>query len=63
MAMEFSDPPRALSVLAYGQSNRDGSPHRGDQLELFGQGRMKPVLLNPDEIDAAAVERYRPGGR
>lgn len=62
LAVEFSSPPRAVSVLAYGQSNREGSPLFGDQLPLFAEGRVKPVRFTDEDVEAGVVRRYRPGG-
>jgi acyl-homoserine-lactone acylase len=62
LAVEFSDPPRAYSVLAYGNSNRAGSPHYYDQARLFAENRMKRVAFTEEEIEGDLVDRYRPGG-
>jgi acyl-homoserine-lactone acylase len=61
LAVEFTDPPRAYSVLAYGNSNREDSPHYYDQAELFADNRMKPVAFAEEDILADLVQRYRPG--
>jgi acyl-homoserine-lactone acylase len=61
LAVEFGDVPRALSVLAYGESPRPGSPYDGDQAELFARGDLKPVAFLAKDVDAGAVRRYRPG--
>jgi acyl-homoserine-lactone acylase len=61
LAVEFGDVPRALSVLAYGESPRPGSPYDGDQAELFARGELKPVAFLAKDVDAGAVRRYRPG--
>lgn len=63
LAVEFGDVPRGYSVLAYGQSPREDSPHHADQAALFAQGRMKRVAWTDEEIRAQAVRRYRPGER
>jgi N-acyl-D-amino-acid deacylase len=60
-AVEFSDPPRALTVLAYGQSARDGHPHETDQLGLFVNGGAKTVAFTEEAIQAGLVRSYRPG--
>lgn len=60
-AVRFSDPPRAYSVLAYGQSSRPDSPHFDDQARMFAEGRMKPVAFTEDQIREELVRRYRPG--
>ena len=61
LAVEFSDPPRAYSVLAYGQSSKEDSPHYTDQSELFARNRMKKVAFTEDEIRAQLLRKYRPG--
>ncbi len=61
LAVEFSDPPRAYSVLAYGQSARESSPHFADQAEMFARGELKRVAFGESEIEAQLVRRYRPG--
>jgi acyl-homoserine-lactone acylase len=60
-AVEFADVPKAYSVLAYGQSSREDSPHHSDQVLMFTEGRMKAVAFTPEEIAAALIRRYRPG--
>ena len=61
LAVEFSDPPRAYSILAYGNSNREDSPYFYDQAELFAENRMKRVAFSEEEILGEIVSRYRPG--
>ena len=61
IAVEFTDLPRAYSVLAYGQSARPDSPHYYDQAEMFAKGEFKRVVLTEKEIDAQTIRRYRPG--
>ena len=60
-AVEFGDVPRAYSVLAYGQSSREDSPHLTDQLEMFARGELKRVAFTEEEIEQDLVRRYRPG--
>ncbi|HSJ05503.1 MAG TPA: penicillin acylase family protein [Longimicrobiales bacterium] len=61
IAVEFGDPPRAYSVLAYGQSPDPTSPYHATQAEMFAAGRMKAVHWTEDDIARATVRRYRPG--
>ncbi|MGW8266141.1 MAG: penicillin acylase family protein [Longimicrobiales bacterium] len=61
LAVEFSDPPRAYSILAYGNSNREDSPYFYDQAELFADNRMKKVAFTEEDILGDLVRRYRPG--
>ncbi|MEJ7812388.1 MAG: penicillin acylase family protein [Gemmatimonadaceae bacterium] len=61
LAVEFGDVPRAYSVLAYGESPREDSPHHSDQAAMFARGEMKRVAYRQADVDAQAVERYHPG--
>jgi acyl-homoserine-lactone acylase len=61
LAVEFTDPPRAYSILAYGQSARSTSPHHADQAALFARGVMKPVAYTREDVERQAERRYRPG--
>ncbi len=61
LAVEFGDTPRAFSVLGYGQSGREDSPHYSDQAELFAANRLKPVAFTDSDIEARLIRRYRPG--
>lgn len=61
LAVEFSDPPRAYSVLAYGQSNAETSPHHTDQAQLFVDNQMKKVAYTEADIKAMLLSQYQPG--
>ena len=61
LAVEFGDIPRAVSVLAYGESPRRNSPWFADQAEMFAKEQLKQVAFTTADIDAQAVLRYRPG--
>ena len=61
LAVEFGDPPRAYSVLAYGQSSKEESPHHADQAELFARNQLKKVAFTEDEIRVQLVRKYKPG--
>ncbi|HET6702478.1 MAG TPA: penicillin acylase family protein, partial [Gemmatimonadaceae bacterium] len=61
IAVEFRDVPRAYSVLAYGESVREDSPHHTDQAEMFARGEMKRVAFTEQDIEAQTIRRYRPG--
>jgi len=60
LAVEFSDPPRAYSILAYGNSNRPESPYYYDQAALFADNRLKRVAFTEAEIQADLVMGYHP---
>jgi acyl-homoserine-lactone acylase len=62
LAVEFGDVPRAYSVLAYGQSPREDSPHYDDQAAMFAREELKVVAWTSEDIEQRAVRRYRPGG-
>jgi acyl-homoserine-lactone acylase len=55
-AVEFARPVRAKALLAYGNATRPGSPHRGDQLDLFAKQQMREIWRTRTEI-AAHLER------
>lgn len=61
LAVEFTDEPKAYSVLAYGQSPDTTSRWHADQAERFAKGDFKRVAFSEKDIDAQAVIRYRPG--
>lgn len=63
LAVEFGEVPRAFSVLAYGQSPDSTSRWHDDQAAMFARGELKPVAFTPADVDAAAIQRYRPGAR
>lgn len=60
-AVEFTHPPRAYSMLAYGQSNKPDSPHHTDQAPLFAKNKMKKVLYTEEDIQANRIKTYHPG--
>jgi acyl-homoserine-lactone acylase len=51
-AIEFSDPVRAKALLSYGNATQPGSPHVGDQLELYARKELRPVWRTRAEIEA-----------
>jgi len=59
--VEFGDRVRALAVTAGGESGDPASPHFNDQAELYASGALRPVHFHPNEVEAHAVRRYRPG--
>ena len=61
LAVEFTSPPRAYSVLAYGQSSREDSAYHDDQTAMFARGELKPVAYTRADVEREAVRRYRPG--
>jgi acyl-homoserine-lactone acylase len=61
LAVEFDTPPRAYSVLAYGESPRPGSPHHADQAAMFARGQLKVVAFAEQDVERQTVRRYHPG--
>jgi len=58
MAVEFADRPRAVSVVPFGASERNESPHYDDQLTLFLQRRLKPAYFDDDDVQRHAERAY-----
>jgi acyl-homoserine-lactone acylase len=48
--VQFSKPLRAEGLLPYGNSSQPGSPHVGDQLELFSKGELRRLWLDRDDV-------------
>ncbi|MCG6956982.1 MAG: penicillin acylase family protein [Gemmatimonadetes bacterium] len=61
LAVEFDDVPRAFSVLAYGESDQEDSPHFDDQAAMFAHEKLKPVAFTDEDIRKTTIARYRPG--
>lgn len=62
LGIEFAKTgPRALSVLAYGQSPDTASLHHADQAEMFAKGQMKTVRFTQPDILKFALRTYQPG--
>src|SRR5690348_153707 len=55
--IEFASPVRAMSLVAYGNASRTGSPHRTDQLPLFARKQFKPVWRTRGEVEAHLERR------
>ena len=60
-AVELSQPPRAYTVVAYSQSDVEGSPHFNDQAQLFSASKMKRAAFTEQEIQAQLLKTYHPG--
>jgi acyl-homoserine-lactone acylase len=56
-AIEFSQPVRAMALTSYGNATQPGSPHRGDQLQLFSRQELRPVWRSREEITAHLEQR------
>lgn len=60
-AVEFGEMPKAYTVLAYGQSNKEDSPHYNDQLRIFTNNEMTAVAFSDEDIQKEMIREYRPG--
>ena len=49
--IEFGPTVRARSLVSYGNASQPGSPHMGDQLDLFVNKQLKPVWLTREEVE------------
>lgn len=61
--IEFSEPVHAKVLLTYGNATQPGSPHVGDQLEIFARKQMRDAWLTREEVEAHAEEREVLEGR
>jgi acyl-homoserine-lactone acylase len=59
-AVEFSKPPRAYTLLAYGETSNPASKHSTDQAALFAKGQYKPARFTEEDIKANLEREYRP---
>jgi acyl-homoserine-lactone acylase len=62
LAIEYSQPLRALGLLTYGNSSDPASPHYGDQLPLFARHELRPIWFTRDDVDqhAELTETLKP---
>ena len=60
IAVEFTKPIQAWSVLAYGQSSLSSSPHSSDQIGLFANHQLRPIWYRQPEILAHLEREYHP---
>jgi acyl-homoserine-lactone acylase len=60
MAVEFTSPPTAYTVVAYSQSDDPNSPHHTDQSVLFAEEKWKRVSFTQDEIAKNLERSYQP---
>ena len=51
LAVEFSDPIEAKTLMVYGNATQPNSPHLGDQLSLYQQGKMRSVWRDRSIIE------------
>jgi penicillin amidase len=55
--LDVADWDRSVAVNVPGQSGQPGSPHYGDLLPLWSEGRYFPFLFSRDKIEQAATDR------
>ncbi len=60
LAVEFSRPVKAYSVLAYGQTTNSASRHSRDQIGLFSNHSYKRVWFTETEIKSNLERSYHP---
>ena len=63
IAVQFSKPIKAMSVVAYGQSTLSSSKHSSDQIGLFAGHQLRPVWFSEAEIKANLEREYHPDGK
>ncbi|ARV60160.1 acylase [Nostocales cyanobacterium HT-58-2] len=56
-AIEFSQPVRAMALTSYGNATQPGSPHVGDQLQIFARKQLRPIWRQRSDILAHLEER------
>ena len=55
--VEFGDRVKANVLLSYGNATQPGSRHRGDQLKLFSEKKLRPAAFYREEVSTVMVER------
>ena len=60
LLVDFSKPGTAHSVLAYGQTANQGSPHSSDQMKIFAEHRLRPAFYTEADVKANTSREYRP---
>ena len=61
LAVEFTNPPTAYSLMAYSQSSDPRSKHFDDQTELFAQERFKLLWFTEEDVRKHLERAYHPG--
>ncbi len=52
--VEFGDKVKAKVLLSYGNSSQEGSPHRGDQLQLFSEKKLRDAYFYREDVQKHA---------
>jgi penicillin amidase len=55
--LDLADWDRSTATSVPGQSGQPGSPHYGDLLPLWAEGRYFPLLYSRERIEAVAKEK------
>jgi len=53
--IEFGDKVSARVLLSYGNSSEKGSPHKGDQLRLFSEKKLRTAAFYKEDVLKAKV--------
>jgi acyl-homoserine-lactone acylase len=60
LAVEFTSPPTAYSIVAYSQSDDPKSPHFADQSRLFAEEKWKRAWFSEEDIAKNLERAYHP---
>lgn len=60
LAVEFTSPPTAYSIVAYSQTDDLKSPHHTDQSALFAQEKWKRAWFTEEDIAKNLERSYQP---
>lgn len=60
--VEFGDEVKAEVILSYGNATQPGNKHHGDQLKMMSEKKLRPALLNKNDIvkNAESIEKLTP---
>jgi len=54
--IEFGDSIRAEGVIGYGNFSQTGSPHRTDQLQMYSDKQLRPILFYREDVEKNVVK-------
>jgi acyl-homoserine-lactone acylase len=55
--IEFGEKVKARVLLSYGNSTQDDNPHKGDQLKLFSEKKLRDAHFYLKDVEANKVSR------
>ncbi len=58
-AIEFGDTIKAQGLIGYGNFSQKGSIHRTDQLKLYSEKKLRPILFYRKDVEKNVVNRTR----